>query len=171
MNWRRAGIVLGLVLVLAVGNLAVARFERVIHEGQPLVLALAPVDPRSLMQGDYMVLRFEASAQIDEAVDFVADAADGATARRPGYALFRAPTPEAPAQWVGLLDTLGPLQPGEVAVRLSYGRDGPRFGTDAFFFEEGKGEHFAAARFGEFRVDAAGTAILVGLRDGEGRAL
>jgi uncharacterized membrane-anchored protein len=39
--------------------------------------------------------------------------------------------------------------------------------TDAFYFKEGEGERWALARFGEFRVDAKGKALLVGLR-GEG---
>lgn len=39
-------------------------------------------------------------------------------------------------------------------------------GTNAFFFEEGSEQRFAAARYGEFRVDAgSGEAVLVGLRD------
>lgn len=36
--------------------------------------------------------------------------------------------------------------------------------TDAFYFKEGEGARWAAARYGEFRVDAGGKALLVGLR-------
>lgn len=171
MNWRRVGVALGLVLALAVGNLTVARYERVIREGQVLVLPLAPVDPRSLMQGDYMTLRFEASAEIAQAVRYVAEEGADSPARRPAFAVFKAVEPEAPARWVGLLDTLAPLAAGELAVRLTYTAQGPRIGTDAYFFEEGRAARFEAARFGEFRVDAGGTAILVGLRDADGRPL
>ncbi|MBU4609207.1 GDYXXLXY domain-containing protein [Achromobacter sp. GG226] len=166
--WPRVGLVLGLLLALTIGNLTVARYDRVVMEGQPLVLALAPVDPRSLMQGDYMTLRFTAAAEINEAVRYVAG--EGRE-KRPAYAVFRSTELHAPAQWIGLLDTLGPLQPGEVAVRLTPTPRGVRFGTDAYFFEEGQASRYEAARFGEFRVDTNGTAILVGLRDGEGRPL
>jgi len=36
--------------------------------------------------------------------------------------------------------------------------------TDAWYFKEGEAERWAAARYGEFRVDANGKALLVGLR-------
>jgi len=45
-------------------------------------------------------------------------------------------------------------------------------GTNAYFFEEGSAERFENARFGEFRLDReSGEAVLVGLRDGELKAL
>jgi uncharacterized membrane-anchored protein len=36
--------------------------------------------------------------------------------------------------------------------------------TDAWFFAEGEAERWQAARYGEFRVDDSGRALLVGLR-------
>ncbi|MDE8355606.1 GDYXXLXY domain-containing protein, partial [Klebsiella pneumoniae] len=57
MSWRGALIALGLVLALAVVNLAIVSCERLLAEGEVVLLELAPVDPRSLMQGDYMSLR------------------------------------------------------------------------------------------------------------------
>lgn len=172
MSFRRVAIVLGLVLVLAVANLSILRHERVVRSGQTLVLALAPVDPRSLMQGDYMTLRFEAEDRIAEALRFLDNEMPDGAVPAPRFAVFRAPEPHAPAQYVGLAASVGQLGPGELAVRFSRTRGGHvRFGTDAYFFEEGRGEHFEAARFGEFRVDANGTAILVGLRDDAGRPL
>ena len=62
------------------------------------------------------------------------------------------------------------LDPGgggpELAFRIRGGR--VWLGTDAYFFEEGTGDRYADARFGEFRFDpASGEAVLVGLRDGE----
>ncbi|MFX7329222.1 GDYXXLXY domain-containing protein, partial [Acinetobacter baumannii] len=35
-----------------------AQKEMLLKEGQLVLLPLAPVDPRSLMQGDYMALRY-----------------------------------------------------------------------------------------------------------------
>jgi uncharacterized membrane-anchored protein len=42
---------------------------------------------------------------------------------------------------------------------------GPRFSTNAYFFQEGTAEIYAPARYGEFRVSSAGDAILTRLRD------
>lgn len=39
-------------------NYKVQQFEDVLATGKPIVLKIAPVDPRSLMQGDYMVLNY-----------------------------------------------------------------------------------------------------------------
>jgi uncharacterized membrane-anchored protein len=47
----------------------------------------------------------------------------------------------------------------------------PKFATNAFFFEEGSAERYAPAQYGELRVDAAGEAILTGLRDADLRPL
>lgn len=72
----------------------------------------------------------------------------------------------------GILSAIGPdlgqpLAADEVAIQLV-----PKNGrwilvTDAFYFKEGEAQRWEAARFGEFRVDASGKALLVGLR-GEG---
>ncbi|HHQ4624159.1 TPA: GDYXXLXY domain-containing protein, partial [Aeromonas veronii] len=40
-----------------------------------------------------------------------------------------------------------------------------QIGPDAYFFEEGSGEQYEAARYGEFRLQADGKTLLVGLRD------
>ncbi len=145
----RAVAVLALFLVLGAANYAIYGKERIIRSGEVLYLELAPVDPRSLMQGDYMALRFRLATALDES----------------GAALSG--TREAPltldARRVGTLDTEGNGQ-----VRISYRiRNGLVWlGTNAYFFAEGTGDRYALARYGEFRVDGtSGDAVLVGLRD------
>lgn len=46
------------IALLGVVNYKVQQFEDVLATGKPVVLKIAPVDPRSLMQGDYMVLNY-----------------------------------------------------------------------------------------------------------------
>ena len=43
--------------------------------------------------------------------------------------------------------------------------------TDAWYFKEGEAARWARAKYGEFRVDASGRALLVGLRGPELEAL
>src|SRR3979490_1276041 len=45
--------------VLALVDFSIREKERQLAEGSVVFLELAPVDPRSLMQGDYMALRFK----------------------------------------------------------------------------------------------------------------
>jgi len=151
-------ILAGLLLALGVVNASILRYERLLDHGVPVLLELAPVDPRSLMQGDYMRLRFALSDEIA-----AARRAAGLTARS-GYAVLR-PDARAVATFVRLQDEASPLQPGEVALRYRVRRGAVLVASDAFFFAEGRAAHFAAARYGELRVADDGTALLAALRD------
>lgn len=154
---RGAGwaIALGTVAVVLVAVGAIVQKERLIAHGRPVFVPLAPVDPRSLMQGDYMALNFLGwGERPGEGPDPFAldaprlvlrlDARGVVTARRP--------------------DDGGALQADELLIRLVSRGGRWVLVTDAFHFPEGEGERWAQARFGEFRVDADGKALLVGLR-------
>ena len=52
-------ILLNLILLLVIFNSSLVEKEEILSEGKLVLLKLAPVDPRSLMQGDYMALRYE----------------------------------------------------------------------------------------------------------------
>lgn len=152
---RRTLVAAGLVLAVAVPNALVVQKERLLADGTTMLLELAPVDPRSLIQGDYMRLEYALSRQIADS--------KGAWPRT--------------GQIVVALDSLGvarfvrrhepgtPLRPGEHL--LTYRRRGGRLrvGTDAFHFQEGHAQRYAGARYGELRVSGSGTSVLVGLRD------
>ena len=55
---RGALAILCAIVVLVRVNLSIAARERQLASGRLVYLELAPVDPRSLMQGDYMALRY-----------------------------------------------------------------------------------------------------------------
>ena len=147
-------IVSTLVLLVAV-NLGIASRERLVEHGRIVLLELAPVDPRSLMQGDYMALRFRAA----DGAGVGADALQFADGR-----LVLA----VDARGVGefrRLDTGAPLAADEAVLRYRIRNGQAKLATNAFFFEEGTGDAYAKARYGEFRVADNGDAILTGLRD------
>ena len=150
---RKAVALLAGLLVLAFANYGIYQRERLVSEGTVVFLRLAPVDPRSLMQGDYMRLDFEVARQ---AFPFDAEiAADGHVV----VALDR----HRIAHFRRLADGR-PLAPGEMALRYRI-RDGePKFATNAWFFEEGQAAAYANAAFGEFRVAPDGEMILAALR-------
>ncbi|WP_255440134.1 GDYXXLXY domain-containing protein [Caenimonas sedimenti] len=151
------------VLVLAAANLSIWQKERLIAQGDKVYVALAPVDPRSLMQGDFMRLAFN-----------VPGAAAGelpplAGGRRPHAVASR------DARGVAQLSRIArpgeALAAGEFRIELT-----PKDGrwilvTDAWFFREGEAARFERARFGEFRVLPDGRALLVGLADDQLRPL
>jgi hypothetical protein len=63
---ERLGIAATALAVLLVANFAIGQKEALIARGRPVFVALAPVDPRSLMQGDYMRLRFRLPVDVRE---------------------------------------------------------------------------------------------------------
>jgi uncharacterized membrane-anchored protein len=159
-------IAISALAALGAANYDVMKKEQVITGGQKIYISLAPRDPRSLMQGDYMALNFGFAREIEDALIPI----EGNFRRR------RAPGQRS-AQVVAKLDARGvatvlrvaqaqePLANGEILLPLQYKKNNWVLVTDAFYFPEGMGEPFSKARFGEFRALADGRALLVGLAD------
>lgn len=144
--------VLGLLLALGGPGAAVWQKERLLRGGRSVLLELAPRDPRSLLQGDYMDLDYALARTLQGLPDLP----------RNGHAVLR-----ADARGVAGLVRLHrgePLQPGEFLLRYRLRGMRPRFGAESYFFQEGQGPRLQPARFGELKVDASGSALLVGLR-------
>jgi uncharacterized membrane-anchored protein len=138
-------------VALAGVNIGIWQKETLIRDGQPLFVPLAPLDPRSLMQGDYMALRFSIASLIDTRVN------------------GKAPL-VVDEQGVATIAAAG--APARLHIRFKI-RDGQVWlGTNAYFFEEGSAQRLDGARYGEFRVDPeSGEAVLVGLRDKDFKSL
>jgi uncharacterized membrane-anchored protein len=150
-------VLLNLALVIILFNWSVIQKEKTLKGGRLVLLELAPVDPRSLMQGDYMVLN---------------------------YAIARREVTKKEGYFVVVLDQYGvakltriqpgqkPLHPGEMLIRYK----APDYwnvhiGAESYFFEEGKSERFAKAKFGGLRVSPDGNSILTGLYDEQHRLI
>lgn len=65
---RKLYILAVLVLFLGGYALSVYRMETVLAEGKTILLALAPVDPRAPLMGDYMALRYVVNNDIRKAL-------------------------------------------------------------------------------------------------------
>lgn len=151
----RIAIALSALATLGVANIGIWQKEDLIARGQPVYVELAPVDPRSLMQGDFMRLNFRVPG------DARAQAGGLLTARRPHVIAQR------DARGVSTLlrlDAGTPLAADELRIELT-----PKAGrwvlvSDAWFFEEGEAKRWEGAKYGEFRVEPGGRALLVGLR-------
>ena len=148
-----AGIAATLVLTLAVANAGIWQKEGVIRNGKPVFVELAPVDPRSLLQGDYMALNF----------------------RLPGDGFFDStPAMQRPVA-LGTIDARGVAHlvriekrgaaagPNDLQIELTSKGGRWTVVTDAYFFREGDSARFSRAKYGEFRVLPDGKALLVGL--------
>lgn len=153
-SWKKPVLLLcSAVLTLGIANTSIWQKEQLIAQGKPVFVRLAPRDPRSLMQGDYMALNF---ALPERASDMTL-----AGALRPLAVGKLALT--------GVLDIERIARPGdaiaqgETIIELT-----PKDGrwtlvSDAWFFKEGNAERWEQARYGEFRVMPNGKALLVGM--------
>jgi uncharacterized membrane-anchored protein len=157
---------LGALLVLGAVNHAIYGKENVKSSGEIVYLQLAPVDPRSLMQGDYMALRFALVQELERSLDH----GESSAAPSPREGEVRWANVALAADHVATLTDAAPAS----ALKLRYRMRGGHvwLGTNAFFFQEGDAQRFSGARYGEFRVDrSSGEAVLVGLRDAALKAL
>lgn len=126
--------------------------EHLLHNGRRVLLHLRPRDPRSLMQGDYMVLRYRLTnnlnrneCDIDGHLVVKLDNNDVATFVR--------------------IHKGEELQDSEqlLLYRKRHGRI--KLGAESFFFQEGKGRSLASADYGELRVSKSGHILLTNLCD------
>jgi uncharacterized membrane-anchored protein len=157
---KRARIALllgGLALILAVANRDILRKRQTVAEGRLVLLEIQPVDPRSLMQGDYMALRYAEQAMPREEVT--------GTLPRSGTAIV-ALDERGVARFVRVDDD-APLAAGEQRLSFKHpsGSSTLQYGAEAFFFQEGDAALYADAKYGVLRVDDDGNSILVGLAD------
>jgi uncharacterized membrane-anchored protein len=156
---QRLWIALGLCWVLGGAAWGVWTNERILSGGQTVFLELAPVDPRSLMQGDYMVLNYALNASIIQK-----------QSRDDGYAVVRLDAQRI-ARLVRTHADLSPegssLKPDELVIRYRVRNHRVQIATNAFFFQEGQEPLFRNARFGEFRLSSNGEPRLVALRDAD----
>lgn len=156
-------LVVGLVAVaiLVVANVQIAGKERILSEGTTVLLRLAPQDPRSLLQGDYMALRYSMAPEVAQAAR-----AEGV---HDGKAIVRLDE-RGQAHFIGI-HRGQPLAEDQHLLDFRMRGQNVRLASDAFFFEEGQWQTYAAAAFGELRVAETGEAVLVGLVDAQGRRL
>ncbi len=158
----RIALVAGFLLVAGVALLAVRGYERTLAEGRIVLVELAPVDPRSLMQGDYMALAFAVDRELAETLSVLSEG--GGAPPRFAYLALDA---DGRGSLAGIGDALPPPEEGRMAVRIRSRHGTPSIGPNAYFFQEGSADRFEAARWGEFRVAADGKALLTHLRNEE----
>lgn len=154
-----------LIVILALVNWSIANKEKHLAEGKVVYLELMPVDPRSLMQGDYMALRFRLADEVYKALPKTKDskrwrhdvaASDGFVVTSLGE------------RNIGTFKSIyidQPLSKDEILLRYRVRNGAVKFATNAYFFQEGHGKYYQPARYGQFRADNKGELLLVTMYD------
>lgn len=183
-HWRNILLWGGLLLALVVANLGIRGHERTLSEGRVVLLELAPVDPRSLMQGDYMVLRFAVDEAVTKAMHpdidgtmrlrpfgWGADTGCSAGVCGDGYVVV-APDRDGVGRFVRIQDAPQPLAANQIAVQFRERRWSQIvIAGNSWFFPEGQAKRYEPARYAELRVAADGTALIAGMRDDKRKPL
>lgn len=147
-------ILLNLVILLVYFNYSVAKKEELLKDGQLVLLQLAPVDPRSLMQGDYMNLRYSISQNIN--VEHLS---------KRGYCVVRLDN-KGIAERIRFQQEKTPLNKGEYVIKYTASNEwNINIGAESFFFQEGHAEKYEKAKYGGVKIDKNGNSLLVGLYD------
>jgi len=153
------GLPAALALVLGFVNLDIARKETLLRDGARVVLELAPIDPRSLMQGDYMALDYVVNRQARERLYRAAAMPSS------GDVFVLQADARGVHQLAAIQADVAPRQPGQIAMRARKRFQEPVIGVHSYFFPEGQAAHFAQARYGEYRVSPTGQSLLLRLLD------
>lgn len=155
-------VLLGLALVLVVMTRNIIKYENHLATGDTVLLALAPVDPRGFMQGDYMTLSYALERDVFAALN--RDPGSYPT-NEDGYVIVALDNNKV-AQFVRLAANQPKnLATNEMAIHYRIRNGAMQLATNAFFFQEGHGEAFEAAEYGLFRVNDKGEPLLTNLVD------
>lgn len=146
-------VLVALAGVLLVFNFSVLQKEKMLEEGERVYVELAPVDPRSLIQGDYMALEFQVATAAAEAIPREVKRGRLVVRRNEqGIVSFLR------------LHTGDDLAEDERLMRFK--RDqGLWIGARSWFFQEGRAQHFEKARYGVFVLSSDGETLLAGMCD------
>ena len=163
------------IALLGAVNYKVQQFEDVLATGKPVVLKIAPVDPRSLMQGDYMVLNYAILSEFQQS-QVLSESNESLDSNEPidtvesneTTGIDESSRPSGKKAYI-----LVHLDKNHVAtfceaqseiptdfkhctpnVYLPIRYNGswlPKLPSQDYFFAEGKGEHYAQAEYAEYR--------------------
>ena len=138
----------------------ITKHELQLKQSDSIFIELAPVDPRALLQGDYMILNYR--------LDFIGDTAKKAFDNRSSVSAYVALDDQRRVKHVAFqpealskMDVVKPLLLKNPNNRL----DGLYAAANSFMFAEGLEPCYRNARFAEIKVNQQGNALLVGLVD------
>lgn len=143
-------LLINFILVITLINVMMYQSEQTIKNGKLVFFEIVPIDPRSIIQGDYMTLNYNISSQGDKKMPSSGVAYIGINKEQIVVEINQDST---------LLDKslrVLPIQYTKVGSRL-------RFGIESYLFQEGKAKSFEKAKYSGVRINATGNCILVGL--------
>lgn len=155
---RKIIIVCTLLLIVGVFFWVVKQKQSILDQGELVLLELAPQDPRSLMQGDYMNLYYTLYNDISiKKLDLP----------QKGYLVLELDSLKV-AKWVSTSAHLEKTSQNQLLIKYSKNKWGRvELPINQFFFQETKANSYENAKYAALKVDSKGDCIIVGLYDKE----
>ncbi|WP_020529252.1 GDYXXLXY domain-containing protein [Flexithrix dorotheae] len=154
MSYKKIFFLFNLLILIGIVNYEIFKKERILEEGKLVLFELAPVDPRSLMQGDYMRLRYAITRNYTPK-----------EIPSRGYMLVSVNAEGVADRVVQVDEHLIPNNENEAVIKYFHNSWFVSIGSEAYFFEEGKAEKFEEAVYGGLKISPSGESLLVGLFD------
>lgn len=150
------------ILVSLVISCLVIQKENLLQNGRSIFLKLAPVDPRSLIQGDYMILDYETIRNYQTQQSDYPETKN--TIRKTQF-IFEVDNQNV-ATIVEEYTPNQKLKTNQFVLNIKItGYYQLNLGAESFLFQEGDGTYYEQAEYSELKVDPSGNTLLVGLRD------
>lgn len=153
MNTRKIILIISVLLVFITIGTSVNKRESLLNKGEIFLFRLTPVDPRSIMQGDYMTLNYQITSETG---------AENIPSR--GYIVFQVDSFNV-ADKIRYQKQTYPLAENERIIKYFRHKKNISIGSESYFFQEGDADVYADARFGGIKVAKDGESILLGLFD------
>lgn len=168
----RSGVaLLAGLLILVLVNLSIAGKERLLAEGRLVYMELAPIDPRSIMQGDYMALNYRIAQKLQAVLPHREQADSWSPDLAAGDGRIVVALDENSIATFKRIDDGSVLAGNEVLLRYRVRAGQLKLASNAFFFREGTAGRYESARYGCFRVAQDGELLLTALHDEQLRKL
>lgn len=153
MKFKKLILGISVIAVFFSVGVSVVSREKLLKNGKTVLFELAPVDPRSIMQGDYMTLNYKIT-RVEN---------DNKVPPR-GYIVFTTDGLNV-AKYIRFQKSREPVNEDEMIIRYFCHKRDISIGSESFFFQEGDADIYARARYGGIKVAKSGESILFGLFD------
>lgn len=144
------------ILLAGLFIFSVVKMENIRGNGKELYLKLAPVDPRSLMQGDYMTLSFD----LDNQISYIRYLRDDMK-----FPFKYVVVSQDSCKYLRGQDELTPCEDNEVVIKLAHKDYWHFLPTKSYFFQEGTEQKYSNSEYARVKVDEYGNFVIVALCD------
>lgn len=145
-------LIVSTLIIFAFFNYGIYQKEKIKKNGETVFLKLAPVDPRSLIQGDYMRLGYAVTQHYNNLPK-----------NKRGYIVLK--LDENKVATFKQFYEGQPLAPDEKLIHYQIQHGIVQIVPDSFMFQEGQAKFYRAAEYGVFKFDGPSNYILTALAD------